>query len=238
MSERKYYVLCDSNCKFESMTKEQILTAIAQAVESGEIRDVDTGFVTTLKTINGTPLRFFAGTQAEYEALTDEEKVNLYAIITNDTTVSAITEAIEAVKASCEGLQTALTDGTFTVKNATNAENASVASKLSSAWNSLGEISVSFGETINSLALTSNKTYIVEFTALLYFSYTFIISTKGTTTARSNSVLLYAGSTDGNKIAFLQRTNGGAVSLRAFGLDGTEYKKTGFPFTVRYKELF
>ena len=31
MSERKYYCYCDSNCKFETMTKEQILAAIEQA---------------------------------------------------------------------------------------------------------------------------------------------------------------------------------------------------------------
>jgi hypothetical protein len=67
------------------MTKEQILTAIAQAVESGTIEDLDTGFITTVKTINGKGLKFFVGQQSEYEALTAEEKENLLAVITNET---------------------------------------------------------------------------------------------------------------------------------------------------------
>lgn len=36
MSGRKYYCYCDSNCKFETMTKEQILSAIAQAAAGGD----------------------------------------------------------------------------------------------------------------------------------------------------------------------------------------------------------
>jgi len=98
MFDRKYYVLCDYNCKFEGMTKEQILTAISQAVETGEIKDVDTGFVQTIKTINGVGLKFFIGTQAEYEVLTEDEKQNLFAIITNDTTK----ESIESILAEHE----------------------------------------------------------------------------------------------------------------------------------------
>ena len=90
MATPTVYVICDQNCKFESMTKEQILTAIAQAVETGEIKDVDTGFVTTIKTISGTPLRFFVGEQSEYDALTEEDKKNLFAIISNDTTKEGI----------------------------------------------------------------------------------------------------------------------------------------------------
>ena len=47
-NERNYYVLSENNCKFESFTKEQILSAIQQAVNSGEIKNVDTGFVTKI----------------------------------------------------------------------------------------------------------------------------------------------------------------------------------------------
>ncbi len=100
MADRKYYVLCEQNCKFESMTKEQILTAITQAVTSGKIRDVDTGFVTTIKTINGKPLRFFVGTQSEYEALTDKQ--NLFAIITNDTNKESIEAILEDLQKNVE----------------------------------------------------------------------------------------------------------------------------------------
>ena len=105
MSAPKVYVICDSNCKYEGMTKEQILTAIANAVATGEIGDCDTGFITKIKTINGYALRFFVGTQDEYEALSAADKQNLFAIITNDTTKEGIESAITELKTSVGELQ-------------------------------------------------------------------------------------------------------------------------------------
>ena len=49
MESGKYYVISAGNNLTESMTKEQILSAITQAVESHTIADVDTGFVERLK---------------------------------------------------------------------------------------------------------------------------------------------------------------------------------------------
>lgn len=95
MATPKVYVICDQNCKFESMTKEQILAAILQAVNEGTIGDIDAGFITTIKTINGQSLKFFIGEQSAYDALSDKEKENLFPIITNDDTISGINEAIE-----------------------------------------------------------------------------------------------------------------------------------------------
>lgn len=115
------YVICDQNCKFEGMTKEQIFTAITQAVEGGEIKDVDTGFITTIKTINGTPLKFFVGEQAEYFALTPEERENLFAIITNDTTKEGLFSAVEALQTNYSELFNGLFDGSFVVKKASEA---------------------------------------------------------------------------------------------------------------------
>ena len=70
MSERNYFVLRDDNCRFPSMTKEQILAAITQAVSTGEIKDVDTGFVTKIKELNkNKQLSFWVGTTAEYNAI-------------------------------------------------------------------------------------------------------------------------------------------------------------------------
>lgn len=114
MSERNYWVICDDGCKFPAMTKEQILTAIEQAVEEGAIRDVDTGFVTTIKTINGTPLKFFVGTQSEYDVLTDAEKANLFAVISNDTALASIKAAIMSLEYTVNGL----TNGTQKVAEA------------------------------------------------------------------------------------------------------------------------
>lgn len=123
MSTPKVYVLCDQNCRWEGMTKEQILAAIAQAVESHEITDVDTGFVTTIKTINGVGLKFFIGTQAAWAELSADEKDGVFAIFSDDNTGDALKKDIEDLQAA---LATIL-DGTQTVQKAretdfTNAE--------------------------------------------------------------------------------------------------------------------
>lgn len=107
MAERNYWVLCDDNCRFPAMTKEQILTAIAQAVSTGKIGDIDTGFITTIKTINGTALRFFVGTQNEYEALSEDDKKSVFAIITNDTSKEGIEAAIKTLEDEINDLETA-----------------------------------------------------------------------------------------------------------------------------------
>jgi len=121
MATPKVYVICDQNCKFEGMTKEQILTAIMQAVNEGTIGDIDAGFIQTIRTINGIPLNFFVGEQSAYDALTDSEKENLFAIITNDTTAVGIAEAIEDLQTNYEELFKGLSDGSIIVKKAREA---------------------------------------------------------------------------------------------------------------------
>jgi hypothetical protein len=101
----RVYVLCDNNCKYESLTKEQIYTAIVEALENGTISDVDTGFVQTIKTINNVPLKFFVGKQADYDSLPEMGKQNLFAIITDDTTKENLTAFLEELKSSVEGLE-------------------------------------------------------------------------------------------------------------------------------------
>ena len=97
----KYYVFDDALCKFESMTKEEILAAITQAVESHEIADVDTGFVTTLKEQNrSTGLKFWAGTTAEYNALQTKDS-NTFYILTDDA-------ELDDLEALCQSIQSTL----------------------------------------------------------------------------------------------------------------------------------
>ena len=50
---------------------------------------------TYVKTIDGRILKFFFGTQAQYNALSVDEKENLFAIITDDTTREAVVAMIE-----------------------------------------------------------------------------------------------------------------------------------------------
>lgn len=104
MEERKYYVLCESNCKFESMTKEQILTAIQQAVSTGGIKDVDTGFITTIKEQNsGNALTFWVGTTAQYNAITEKAEDCFY-ILTDDTKYTDMATAISELSEEIENV--------------------------------------------------------------------------------------------------------------------------------------
>lgn len=67
--ERTYYCFCEDNCKFETMTKEQIIAAIAEA--TGNVpEDVDDAFITKIKESNhNANLSFWKGTEAEFSAL-------------------------------------------------------------------------------------------------------------------------------------------------------------------------
>lgn len=114
--ERKYYVLCADNCKFESMTKEQILAAISQAVSTGEIKDVDTGFVTKIKEQNsGAALSFWVGTSAEYNAL-PEKAGNCFYILTDDTAKEDIENLLKVLNEATTALQTTVGEHTKMLK--------------------------------------------------------------------------------------------------------------------------
>lgn len=98
MAESIYNVIREDNCFHESMTKEQILTAIQQAVSTGEITDVDTGFVTRIKELNsGVGLYFWVGTNAEYIQQKDSLPKNTFAIISDDNTKDTILNAIDNI---------------------------------------------------------------------------------------------------------------------------------------------
>ena len=101
----RVYVFCDHNCKYEGLTKEQILTAIYQAVNDGIITDINAGFIQTIKTINNTALKFFVGSQSEYDALPEMDKQNLFAIITDDTTREDMTAFLEDLKRLIDELE-------------------------------------------------------------------------------------------------------------------------------------
>lgn len=64
----KIHGFCDAGCKWEVPHKSEMNT----------LRN-------TILTINGSDLKFFAGTKAEYNTLSEEEKQGLLAVITDDT---------------------------------------------------------------------------------------------------------------------------------------------------------
>ncbi len=93
-----FYVICDDDSKHESMTKEQILAAITQAIATGNIGDIDTGFVTKIKEKNGNgSVTLWTGTQAEYNAIASKEANCLY-IITDDTTEAELNALVAKIQ--------------------------------------------------------------------------------------------------------------------------------------------
>ena len=102
--EKKFFCFCSSNCKYETMTKEQILTAIAQALSTGKVENVDTGFITKVKETNGGRyVTFWVGTQAEYNALKEKKTDCLY-IITDSAANQAMELMAQDVKTMKETL--------------------------------------------------------------------------------------------------------------------------------------
>lgn len=126
MSDRKYYVICENNCKFESMTKEQIYTAIEQAVTTGTITNVDTGFVSRIKEKNkGAKLAFWVGSNAEYNALTEKDN-NCFYILTDDPTAETLANIEAAVTENTTAIgenTTAIATLETTVNGNTNSIN-------------------------------------------------------------------------------------------------------------------
>ena len=116
---KKYYCFCSSNCKYETMTKEQIMAAITQAVEGGTISDVDTGFVTKVKEKNGgSYVSFWVGTQAQYNSIANREQNCLY-IITDETTFDDVAKTVEQAAADAKAAADAAAEATIITKHMT-----------------------------------------------------------------------------------------------------------------------
>lgn len=92
--EKKYYCFCSSNCKYETMTKEQTLAVIEQAAAGKLTFDTSAAFITKVKEQNsGGYITFWAGTQAQFNALPTKDP-NCFYIITDSTRDADIAAAI------------------------------------------------------------------------------------------------------------------------------------------------
>ena len=79
------------------LTEEQIITLVTNIVDTGEVGDIDTGFVTRLKEQNrGKQLEFWVGTQAEYDQI-ELAQANTFYIITDDNFKEETEAAIAAL---------------------------------------------------------------------------------------------------------------------------------------------
>lgn len=156
----KVFVICDNNCKYEGMTKEQILAAIVRAVNEGTIGEIDTGFITTIKTVNGTPLKFFVGTQAEYEALADKQ--DLFAIITNDTTKEGLLGAFSTLQTDFNEFARGISNGTIVVMNASQLNNNGTIFARRSIWSGSKNITKDSSVDIYTTEDACNKYLVIE----------------------------------------------------------------------------
>lgn len=122
MSTPTVYVLCDTNCKYEGMTKEQIVAAIAEATGVTPT-NVDDGFITKIKEMNASgTVKLWIGTMAEFNALTTKDANTLY-LMTDDDTAETWDEIADDVTECAETLDKIM-NGTTAVPKATDAEKA------------------------------------------------------------------------------------------------------------------
>lgn len=67
---KTYYVRCADDCLYEGMSKEQILTAIEQAVQNGAVSDPDGAVISKIKEINNNgAVKVWVGKESEFNAL-------------------------------------------------------------------------------------------------------------------------------------------------------------------------
>lgn len=78
MADRIVYAICDDDCRFPTLTQEQILEAIQQAIEQGYVSDPDGAVISRIKEINANgSLQIWTGTEAEFNALSPAPTVGL-----------------------------------------------------------------------------------------------------------------------------------------------------------------
>ena len=106
MSERNYYCICEDNCRFPTMTSEQILAAIAEAT-GNTVTNIDDAFIAKIREMNANKnITFWIGKSAEYNAIaaTDAIVENCLYIITDESIAEDIEEAITILRLQIESL--------------------------------------------------------------------------------------------------------------------------------------
>lgn len=106
-NERNYYVICDDNCRFPAMTKEEVIAAIEAAtghVPSEE--EIDQAFITKIKELNAnSELKWWLGTEAQYNALSEKDTHTLY-IITDASEYDDFAAELESALQDIEQFKT------------------------------------------------------------------------------------------------------------------------------------
>lgn len=135
MSTRPYYVVSDDDCRFEALSREQIIAAIAEATGNTPT-GVDDAFITKIKEQNKNGnLMFWVGTEAQYNALATKDTNTLY-IVSGGSETDYLQSEIESLQADV----TAMKGGTVL------AGKAQVAEKLEGVYSSPTDIDSSFNK--------------------------------------------------------------------------------------------
>lgn len=126
-----YNVVRGDGVFFEGMTKEQIISAIAEAT-GNTVQDIDSAFITKIKEINkGNTIRFWFGTSAEYNALGSNLEEDVLYICTDDTFVTDTGIEIQNIKDKIDA-------NTITLQSWMNEQNEKFEDFKSSVPNYLG----------------------------------------------------------------------------------------------------
>lgn len=106
--ERQYFVLCEDNCRFPAMTKEEVIAAIAEATGATPTH-IDDAFITKLKEQNANKaVKIWLGTNFEYNALETIDESCLY-IITDESYEEDVQAEIEELNARINEFATDVT---------------------------------------------------------------------------------------------------------------------------------
>lgn len=109
VDEKNVYAVDEYKNQFLTMTKEQILTAIVNAVETGSIGDVDKGFITKIQELNDLQtLSLWVGTMAEFEALSTKDPNTLY-MFSDDPTLTEIEQKMTEMEQEIDALSARVT---------------------------------------------------------------------------------------------------------------------------------
>lgn len=104
---RTYYVICEDGCRFEGMTKAQIIENILAEVEEHGTRKVTYNAPFSAKEINaGKEFSLWIGTQAEYNALSSTEENVLYIIAEDNAAKQSIIDDIDDINDDLEAMET------------------------------------------------------------------------------------------------------------------------------------
>ena len=101
MPTTRYYVFDSLKNAYESMTKQQIIAAIAEATGNTPT-NIDDAFITMIQEQNaGRSLKFWKGTSAQYAAVSPKDADTFY-IVSDDDSIEELQEAVQELSGSLE----------------------------------------------------------------------------------------------------------------------------------------